>query len=646
MPAVSLVLGLAVTLVVEPRDTWAEAPLQGQQELWTLDFVGNHALSDGEIEDAISSSASSHFPIFGKKRLFDPVVFETDQRRIEHLYKRHGYYQAVIEKAVVVSCGDNRVCATITINEGAPTRIASIGMKVSDSHPLADQASLLSVFRLKPGDVFDHDRYMAGKNALINSLKEKAYPFPKVNGQAVYRGVTNDIAVELHLMPGTKARIGRVGFEGLHLVREEDAESRLPVRSGDWYNPRKVEDAQLLIADLDVFQTIEPEVRPRPSDPGLVDLTFHVHEKKLKTLQLGVGIRTENSRQEARLIGEWTDRNFFKHLRKFRVLGEPRYAVLPSIFRPEQYGPLGTLQVSMDHPSFFSPWQNLHTLAAFDSDLEQGFRWFGPRVAGSIDRRIARRLSMSAGYAFRYLTFYDVDLGTFDPLSRLVPPELLFGGKFRLGFLNQRFSWDMRDQAIEPSSGFFAETRFEEAAPIFASAFSYFRSQPEFRFYVPMSRRAALAIRALHGYLAPFAGQASPITERFYGGGANDHRGFGYHRLSPQVTASDGRRVPVGGNIEVFFSAEERIKLFTIGDRWLIGGLFADAGDVVEDPKDLDLGLLHYAVGTGLRYETPVGVIRADVGFRLNRTSDATAGRPNPDPGENYAVHVSIGEAF
>ena len=91
---------------------------------------------------------------------------------------------------------------------------------------------------------------------------------------------------------------------------------------------------------------------------------------------------------------------------------------------------------------------------------------------------------------------------------------------------------------------------------------------------------------------------------------------------------------------------EERINLFLLGNHWLIGAIFADAGDVVGNASDLDFKLLHIAIGPGLRYDTPLGVIGADVGFRLNRLGDQTNGHPNPDPGQHYAFHVSFGEPF
>jgi outer membrane translocation and assembly module TamA len=74
--------------------------------------------------------------------------------------------------------------------------------------------------------------------------------------------------------------------------------------------------------------------------------------------------------------------------------------------------------------------------------------------------------------------------------------------------------------------------------------------------------------------------------------------------------------------------------------------LFVDAGDVAAANK-LDITQLHYATGGGLRVKTALGVLRTDLGVRLNRLAAAQPdGAANPDPGQRLAFHVSFGQAF
>lgn len=143
------------------------------------------------------------------------------------------------------------------------------------------------------------------------------------------------------------------------------------------------------------------------------------------------------------------------------------------------------------------------------------------------------------------------------------------------------------------------------------------------------------------GWLKPYGGEESPVTRRYQLGGPSSHRGFSFGRLAPFAIDNEGRRVPIGGDGEVLFSAELRVDVTKISGYWLGLVPFVDAGDVTTRWSGLDLGNLHYASGASLVYETPIGAVRAGVGVRLNRM-----GGDNPDPNDRIAFHITIGEAF
>jgi outer membrane translocation and assembly module TamA len=139
----------------------------------------------------------------------------------------------------------------------------------------------------------------------------------------------------------------------------------------------------------------------------------------------------------------------------------------------------------------------------------------------------------------------------------------------------------------------------------------------------------------------------APLTQRFFGGGATGQRGFAYRRMSPEARTSKGDRVPVGGEGLIESSIETRIGLTEIKGNWLDLGLFLDAGDCTPTWRELEVTNLNYAAGAGLRYDTVVGSLRFDVGVRLNRLEQAGVdGLGNPDPGQRFAIHLSLGEAF
>ena len=225
----------------------------------------------------------------------------------------------------------------------------------------------------------------------------------------------------------------------------------------------------------------------------------------------------------------------------------------------------------------------------------------------------------------------------------------------RLGGYEQALVVDLRDKPLEPRLGAYGELRTTEGTPLAGGAFSYFEAIGDARGFAPLTAGTVLAARARYGGIWGDI----PVTERLFSGGAVSQRGFGERRLAPFVrgrpfvTTTDAAgntvsklgdpsvSIPYGGGGLFEASLEARVPITTI--RTMPVGIvtFLDGGDVTETPGQLDLGNLNWAVGAGLRLVTAVGPVRLDVGYRLNRT-----GLNDPDPGQHFAYHLTIGEAF
>jgi outer membrane translocation and assembly module TamA len=146
------------------------------------------------------------------------------------------------------------------------------------------------------------------------------------------------------------------------------------------------------------------------------------------------------------------------------------------------------------------------------------------------------------------------------------------------------------------------------------------------------------ASRLQIGNIRPFGNAQTnvPFSKRYFLGGATSIRGWGRYEVSP-LSASG---LPIGGDSMLAFTGELRAMV-----RGNFGGvLFLDGGNVWADAFGYKLGDLKYAVGPGLRYQTPIGPIRFDVGFQLNPTPELLIdGSPQT---RRFRLHFSIGQAF
>ena len=221
---------------------------------------------------------------------------------------------------------------------------------------------------------------------------------------------------------------------------------------------------------------------------------------------------------------------------------------------------------------------------------------------------------------------------------------------------------DTRDDLVDPNRGTFAIFDTELAARLIGSEVGFVRTFIQtFGYYrLPVQRRTVLAASARLGVANGFpravprllpGGQPAigadgrpiieivddlPASERFFAGGDTTVRGFSLDRLGTAQTIS-ATGFPIGGNGVVILNGEVRMAL--VGP--FGGAVFLDSGNVFPTASAIDFSQLRGAAGFGIRYRSPVGPIRIDLGFKLDRR-ELSPGRLE----RRSVLHISLGQAF
>ena len=608
--------------------------------VWVHDLriEGNHELSARDIAAVLATQQTGWWP-FGAKKWFDPAAFDLDLRRITALYADHGYFDARVTSHHVtpVNGRASEVDVVIEVQESSPTKIGAVtfrGFPPAEEERARKEAASWNVV---PGRRFDYPSYVTLEARLGDRMKEAGYAYGQVRGTVSVDRDRHVATIDLESQPGPLVHLRTTRVEGNERIPTWKLLNRVTWKAGELYNPRDLATTQGRLYDLGVFSSVRVDLPPAPTDDA--DVTVHVKPGPLHEVRVGAGLGVERLRDEARARFEWTISNFLGGLRQLRVRVQPAWVVIPSISDPQQSGPAAENDVQLTQPDMFGSRITGHALVGYDLGIAEGYQYYGPRGQLGLERPVLHdRLLVGGSWNLQYLDFFNVDQDVFgganDQFYGFVNP-------YRLAYVEEFAQLDLRNRPLNPTFGGYLSLHVEEGDPALGGAFHYVKVNPELRVYAPVGHRVVLAARGLVGWITTYDGDQSPITRRFRLGGPSSHRGFGFGRLSPQARGADGTLIPYGGDGEVLFSGDLRIDVTKISGAWLDVVPFVDAGDVTTTFAALDLMNLHVASGLSLEYTTPIGIVRAGAGVRLNRL-----GGTNPDPDDRFTFHITIGEAF
>jgi translocation and assembly module TamA len=227
------------------------------------------------------------------------------------------------------------------------------------------------------------------------------------------------------------------------------------------------------------------------------------------------------------------------------------------------------------------------------------------------------------------------DLSRADELLALGFDPVTGNGSGRLGALEVDFERNEVDRLLDPTAGYSLNVHVARAATWLGGTYDYTETLGDVRAYLPVGR-AVVAARLRAGGLMADEETAVPFSARYFLGGSSSLRGWGRYQVAPLTT--DG--LPIGGRGMLETSAEVRLPVSA-----KIGAVaFVDAGNVWSDRSEIDVGDLKISVGPGLRYTTPIGVVRADVGYQLTPIEGLVINGQSQR--RRWRIHLSIGEAF
>ena len=593
-----------------------------------LAFNGVKAVDEAKLKNALATRESSKLP-WGKKNYFDRSRFDADLKRIQAFYADRGYPDARVT-GFDVKLNDKQDAADVIVNisEGEPVKVAAVDFVGFDVIPPAHLDTMEKQVPLKVGQPRDRLLVVATHELALNELRDHGFPYAKVTTNEDDGPGGKEARLSFQAEPGQVALFGPVRISGNKSVGDNIIRRELTFRPGDLYQRSLVLDSQRRLYRMELFQFVNVEPEPTEQQPAEVPTKVTIAEGKHQRVNFGVGYGTE---EKARVDAEYNHVNF---------LGGARSAGAHGRWSSLDRG----LRLDFNQPYFFRPHFTL------GGEAQQWYT-FTPAYQSIISGAKATLTHLAidgTSWAVSMTSERDVssisDAVLADPTLRdelIAIPGLDPRTGEQHGTLNAMgfdFQHSTADNLLNAHRGYQVAFHAEQAGRMVAGTFNYYAFSADGRHYLPLSDRLVVASRLQIGNVRPAGNDEVnvPFSKKYFLGGATSIRGWGRY----EVSALSASGLPIGGNSLLAFSAEVRAAL-----RGNFGGVaFIDSGNVWADSFGFRLNDLRYAVGPGLRYQTPVGPVRFDLGYQLNPLPTLLVnGQPQH---RRWRIHFSIGQAF
>ncbi|HVR42688.1 MAG TPA: outer membrane protein assembly factor BamA [Thermoanaerobaculia bacterium] len=608
-----------VTFHIEPGSRY---------QLESVEFDGNAQLDDDRLRAAIATAPSGGFRTFLRNLLRRPggVNDETlveDIASLQSLYRLEGFTRASVGRPLVEPSGPDRLTVTFPVNEGPRSMVREVRIEGNERFP----AEALPELALDPGDPLNPRLVYGDVVELRSFYGERGHVEVQVSPQFEFDDERTSVSVAYRIAEGPSADIAAVVVRGNTYTETEVIRRQAKIEPGEPFSYRTMLQAQRELYRLGIFQRVD--VIPEDAGASVAgrNVVLSVEEGRALTIGGSFGYSDEQG-----LGGSFS-------LSHRNLLGTARFLGLEArYFEREQRYLLSYREpfiLDLDIPV---------QLTVFRSDEERRgvqLERLGSFIEAS--RVLGESVRWSTRYEYRRVDCFNLTgeeiCGSFE-----IPRE---EREVTISSISPAVFWDRRDDPLNPFEGIYASASLEYAFPLFAAESTFLKGFAQSAWYRPLSQRSTLALSARVGLIHRLASSGAaalvPFPERFTSGGESSHRAFELDRLGilcddtdpdcePTLIEIDGQLFPLGGNALVVANAEYRFPIFGS----LQGATFVDLGNVWRDIEDIDLGQARYGAGVGIRYLTPLGPIRFDIGWNLD-----------PEPFEEpYATFLTIGFAY
>ena len=621
-----------------------------------ISFRGNRNLSDDNLRSRLAIQ-QHHFLSRGR---FSQKLLQKSVSDIEALYRDSGYEDIKVTPEVIDH--EPEIDVTFQINEGPQTVVDALNVEGNQNIAL-DQLHASEGFSLRSGAPFSPRRMADDRSHILAAYLDRGYLNAEVNASINrHADDPHQVDVTYKVTENQQVHVSQVVYLGQKRTRKSLIAKTVGIGPEAPLSQGKLLEAESELYNLGVFDWSSVGPRRPITTQQDEEAVVKVHESKRNTITYGFGLEisrrggnipsgtlavpglptlglgkakivpSEKTFVSPRGSVEFTRRNL-------RGLGETG-AISVLLARLDQ-----RLIATYTDPHFRgSKWKSLFSLSGERTTENPLFTARLGDASWQLERIINRAKTTTAQFRYHY--------GQTN-LSQVLVPQIVLpeDQHVRLSGFSAALIHDTRDKPLDAHNGRYATLNISTNPKVLGSSAGFAKLFGQYAYYRPVHGIVwANSIRL--GLTEAFGTSHVPTSERFFSGGGTSLRGFPTDSAGPQRTVTvcsnpadkstcDFIRVPVGGNQLFILNSELRIPLPLQIPPIIKEGLglvlFYDGGNVYHAVNFRSfVNDYTNSVGIGLRYNTPIGPVRFDVGRNLNPISGIKATQ----------FFITLGQAF
>jgi len=571
-------------------------------------ITGNLYHPTHAILKVMDTSEKGIFYFITDSGAFKKDVLENDIRKIEALYQNSGFMDSKISEPVV-DRGKKGLILTIRIFEGRQYRVGEIRFSGESGIP---ENALRKTVALTSGGLFNREMLLADLLALTTLVNDEGYAQALVSPGVEKRKEYPIADVTYRFERGTKFHFGKVEVSGNTKTLDRVVRRNLDVADGRTYTATGLKTSKENLTRSSYFKDVKISTAPS-TVPGEMDAKVEVQEGPTGTLSGGLGYSSVD-----KIFGviQLSENNLF---------GRGWKASLNSQFGARRT----TFSIDFRNPNLL------------DTDYSMLLSAYNTKVKYTDFEKQARGGRVGLGYNFtKFLNgsvFFRMDETKILALAGTIPTwsvqQEIDKGLQKTHSIGTIVTRNTTDRSIDPSRGGYQSASLEYAGGPLGGDTQFVKYFLNAKKFYPVTASTVFSWNVLWGHVIPTGGvEEVPLFEKFFLGGPYSIRGFRSRSLSP-TDPNTGEQI--GGNKELVMNLEYLFPL--ISEISFKGVVFFDAGNAwAQGQWPFNDQGVWAAYGVGVRWYSPMGPLRFEWGWNINR----------PEGQPTRVMEFTIGTAF